>query len=233
MEFSQTTKILLGAIFGGVGFGLGLLQIYWSQRKQRKASEELRDAERQAFIERPQQLDKKIQRLAASQEGLEARADHVAKLLEESRDSIELGSLFDLYSQQIKKYQQETRSRATWSFIFAILSMLAGFGFVLWGGSVLLKANETIVLASGGLLSAVGGAVSSFITKSFLDVHRLSLTQLNRYFQQPVVNDHILMAQRLADNLPNDESRIKAYEKIIDSTTQLIQHHDDSNSIHG
>ncbi|WP_353572385.1 hypothetical protein [Candidatus Albibeggiatoa sp. nov. BB20] len=122
----------------------------------------------------------------------------------------------------MEKYQQETRSRATWSFIFAIISMSFGFGFVIWGGSVLLTAKEPIVLAAGGLLSTVGGAVSGFITKTFLDVHKLSLKQLNRYFQQPVINDHILMVQRLADDSRDEEIRKKAYDKIIDSITKLI-----------
>ncbi len=100
--------------------------------------------------------------------------------------------------------------------------MSFGFGFVIWGGSVLLTAKEPIVLAAGGLLSTVGGAVSGFITKTFLDVHKLSLKQLNRYFQQPVINDHILMVQRLADDSRDEEIRKKAYDKIIDSITKLI-----------
>ena len=45
------------------------------------------------------------------------------------------------------------------------------------------------------MIAAIGGAISAYITKTFLDVHKVSLQQLNRYFAQPVINDHILMAQ--------------------------------------
>ena len=42
------------------------------------------------------------------------------------------------------------------------------------------------------------------------------------YFRQPVLNDHILMAQRLADESDDPETRKAAYAKIIDSVTALI-----------
>ena len=71
------------------------------------------------------------------------------------------------------------------------------------------------------MIAAIGGAISAYITKTFLDVHKVSLQQLNRYFAQPVINDHILMAQRLADALPNDSPKQKAYEGIIASVTAL------------
>ena len=128
--------------------------------------------------------------------------------------------LFNLYSKQIEKYQQQIRSRAAISFMFAIFSMIAGLGFVIWGGTVLLTAKETIVIAAGGILAAIGGGVGGYITKTFLDVHKLSLNQLNRYFKQPVINDHILMAQRMAKNhCPKFAlflfTTIRVYYKII------------------
>lgn len=140
----------------------------------------------------------------------------------ESSDDIAIGRLFNLYSKQIEKYQQETRSRATWSFIFAILSMCAGMAFMFWGGQVVLSAGGANHVAAGAAISAIGGGISAYITKTFLDVHKLSLTQLNRYFTQPVINDHIVMAQRLAEDVKDDEVRKKSYEKIVSSVTSLI-----------
>ena len=196
--------------------------------RQKKASEDVSEAARQAFIEKPTELEAKLYELAQSQEDLEERATEIARLLDEYKNAVSTGRLFNLYSKQIVEYQQETRSRATLSFAFALISMFAGFGFVIWGGSVLLQAKEVIVLAAGGLLSAVGGAMSGFITKTFLDVHKLSLTQLNRYFQQPVINDHILTAQRLADDSDDPETRKKAYDRIIESITKQIDSKGDS-----
>lgn len=139
-----------------------------------------------------------------------------------NQDGIKTEHLFNLYSKQIEKYQQETRTRATLSFLFAILSMSAGMGFMFWGGSFILADPTANHVAAGAAISAIGGGISAYITKTFLDVHKLSLNQLNRYFTQPVINDHIVMAQRLAEDVKDDEVRKKSYEKIVSSITALI-----------
>ncbi|GEM_PF-5033426 len=56
------------------------------------------------------------------------------------------------------------------------------------------------------------------VVSTFLRVHRLSLQQLNRYFNQPVINNHILMAQRLADACGENSVQERAYERIIESS---------------
>ena len=139
-----------------------------------------------------------------------------------SENSISNANLFNLYSKQIEKYQQQTRFRASLSFAFAIFSMLAGLTFIFWGGTVILRGPGWENTAAGSAISAIGGSISAYITKTFLDIHKLSLHQLNRYFKQPVLNDHIIMAQRLADVLQNDSAKQKAYELIIASVTKLI-----------
>jgi len=137
-------------------------------------------------------------------------------------NAIAMGRLFNLYSKQIEKYQQETRTRASWSFVFAIISMFLGMAFVFWGGTFILSDTGTDKVAAGAAISAIGGGISAYITKTFLDVHKLSLTQLNKYFKQPVINDNILMAQRLADDVDDTEVRKESYKNIIDSITGLI-----------
>ncbi|MCI5143134.1 MAG: hypothetical protein D3909_15685 [Candidatus Electrothrix sp. ATG1] len=153
---------------------------------------------------------------------VEEAEERAYKIDSESSDDIAIGRLFNLYSKQIEKYQQETRSRATWSFIFAILSMCAGMGFMFWGGQFILSAAGANHVTAGAAIAAIGGGISAYITKTFLDVHKLSLNQLNRYFTQPVINDHIVMAQRLAEDVRDDEIRKKSYEKIVTSVTALI-----------
>jgi len=87
----------------------------------------------------------------------------------------------------------------------------------------MIASKGTEQIAAGAAISTIGGAVSAFITKTFLGVHRLSLTQLNRYFRQPVVNDHILMAQRLADAVGDPDSKKASYEMVIRSISKLIE----------
>ncbi|WP_417915311.1 hypothetical protein [Candidatus Electronema sp. JM] len=153
---------------------------------------------------------------------LEEAESNAYEIVPGSQEGIKIERLFNLYSKQIATYHQETRIRASLSFFFAILSMCAGMGFMFWGGSVIIIDPNANHVAAGAAISAIGGGISAYITKTFLDVHKLSLTQLNRYFTQPVINDHIVMAQRLAEDVKDDEVRKKSYEKIVNSITALI-----------
>ncbi len=194
--------------------------VSWNTFASSEVNAKVQEAEKKAYEIDPEEIKKTISSLHKSQEGLKEQADSIKTIIQESQNVIEMGRLFNLYSKQIEKYQIETRSRATWSFIFAILSMCAGMGFIFWGGQFILSAEGANHVAAGAAISAIG--ISAYITKTFLDVHKLSLTQLNRYFTQPVINDHIVMAQRLAEDVRDDEVRKKSYEKIIASVTALI-----------
>lgn len=195
----------------------------FSYLRQNRFAPDVRAAARVAFQEKFQELETKLRELADSQTNLEQRTDEVSRALEQSRRLIHMGHLLNLNSRQIEKYQQQTRSRATLSFFVALLAMVAGLGFLVWGGSIVFRADKSILLAAGGIVLAVGGGVSAYITKTFLDIHRVSLDQMNRYFRQPVVNDRILMAQRLADDSEDSRTRQQAYDKIIGSITELIK----------
>jgi hypothetical protein len=98
--------------------------------------------------------------------------------------------------------------------------MGAGLGVLIWGGFNIVS-GDTQHLISGSIVATIGGALSGYITKTFLDVHRLSLLQLNHYFRQPVLNSQILNAQRLADLL-NGEARQRALESIVARVCDLI-----------
>ncbi len=62
------------------------------------------------------------------------------------------------------------------------------------------------------------------------DFYKITLTNLRTLFQfilryflaKPVINDHIVMAQRLAEDVKDDELRKKSYDKIVSSITALI-----------
>lgn len=140
---------------------------------------------------------------------------------QDREDTVLMSSLFNLYGRQIEKYLQATQSRATWSFILAVSSMLSGLWFIYWGGLNIIGAGDKGITA-GAVITTLGGGISAYITKTFLDVHKLSLTQLNQYFKQPAINYNILMAQRLANEVNDEAVRKEAYKNIIDSITTLI-----------
>jgi hypothetical protein len=102
----------------------------------------------------------------------------------------------------------------------AVFSMMAGLGILVWGGWTIV--NDPNHVAAGSVIAAIGGAMSAYITKTFLDVHKLSLRQLNHYFKQPVLNAHILTAQRLTEQLDDKEAKRKALEGIIKRVADLV-----------
>ncbi|MEN6369753.1 MAG: hypothetical protein ABFD77_08665 [Thermotogota bacterium] len=216
--------VVLGLVFPAV---IGVLAAIWKAvidwRNEQRARNQLLEAERYAFKPIPEVAFKTTVKMGAAQEKLEQRTREIADLLDKAQATLTAGGLLDLYNKQIEKYQTETQARAGWSFIFAILAMSAGLGFVIWGGSILFSGAGWKEVAAGSSISAIGGAVSAYITKTFLDVHRLSLGQLNRYFRQPVLNAHILTAQRLADLLDEPDAKRMAYSKIIDSVISLVR----------
>jgi hypothetical protein len=221
---SQLPELVLPVIAATALYIIKTLLEVFREKVQKKNVDQ---AEKQAFTLLPDLVLERIEQLKESQEGLEAKTRKVTDLLDENREALIIGNLFNLYNEQIGRYQDETRSRASWSFYIALIAMFFGFGFVFWGGQHILTQSSWDHLVAGSAIAGIGGSISAFITKTFLSVHKLSLQQLNRYFDQPVINDHILMAQRLADGLSNAESRQKAYENIIASVTGLINHRTD------
>jgi len=188
-----------------------------------RARKRLLEAEKQAYRQSPEDLVERTDQLKTSHDDLEKRARALDALIQSSRRSLQVGRLFDLYSKQIEKYQTETQARAGWSFIFAIVAMIAGLGFVVGGGVHILTNPGWEHVAAATAISGIGGAVGAFITKTFLDVHRLSLSQLNHYFRQPVVNAHVLTAQRLAEQMTDPAARQIAYQQILSQVAGLIR----------
>lgn len=198
---------------------LKLILDFW---KYKLNSKKVEKAEKEAFDLSTYPLTSEIEVLKDEHNNLKQDTELVKMVVENSQNTIAMGRLFNLYSKQIEKYQQETRTRASWSFVFAIISMFLGMAFVFWGGTFILSDTGTDKVAAGAVISAIGGGISAYITKTFLDVHKLSLTQLNKYFKQPVINDNILKVQRLADDVGDIEVRKESYKNLINSITGLI-----------
>jgi hypothetical protein len=137
------------------------------------------------------------------------------------RKDLERRALFDLYSKQIEKYQIETRGRAIWSFAWAVIAMLGGLTLLLFGAWHVFTGGGVDAIPVTAV-TIVGSAVSGFIAKTFLDAHQTSLIQLNHYFKQPVLNSHILTAQRLVELLDTGTPQQDAIKQIIAVVLDLI-----------
>jgi hypothetical protein len=194
LEAFSRRAALLGA---GLTITTFVAKLFFDALQRLRVEKKVIEAEKQAFASVPESIAERTKQ----REGTKQVEGQTSQFVMESDKALQMGSLFNLYNKQIEKYQTQTQSRGGWSFIFAILAMLSGLALVIWGGTHIVFNAGWEHVAAGSLISTVGGALSAFITKTFLDVHRLSLIQLNNYFSQPVLNSHILTAQRLADLL--------------------------------
>jgi hypothetical protein len=122
------------------------------REKEKIATEKVEDAQKRAFY----------------------ASDTTAKEIDYTstdRNSLDLPALFDLYSKQIEKYQIETRGRAIWSFIWAVVAMVGGLSLLLFGAWHVFNGNNSDAIPASAV-TIVGSAVSGFIAKTFLDAHR-------------------------------------------------------------
>jgi hypothetical protein len=131
-------------------------------------------------------------------------------------------ALFDLHSKELVAYQIDTQQRAGWSFIFAIIAMVFGLAFLVSGYGRIIDGQTWEKASVAAVFAALGAALSAFITKTFIDVHRTSLNQMNRYFRQPAIAMHVLTAQRLADAAGDEKLKLRAYRAIIARIINLI-----------
>lgn len=205
----------LSALIAGLSF---VLKVYFDNREAQRARDRLIAAEKYAF-----QVTKDVDfsELGAQIDAGESRAR--AAVRHAHAELVSAAKLSDLYAKQIEKYQTDTQARASWSFFFAVFAMAGGLAFVVWGGTHLLISPGWEHVAGATAIAGIGGATGAFIAKTFLDVHRLSLSQLNHYFRQPVVNAHVLTGQRLADQLTDPVARQRGYELLLRRVADLIR----------
>jgi hypothetical protein len=125
----------------------------------------------------------------------------VAKLLEVSRSDMET-------------YRILSQDQARGSYIMSQVSSAIG-GLILVAGAVaaILISGTTNKVAVASL-TALGGALSGYISRTFLRVYERSLLQLNFFFQVPLVSNYVLTAERLTTKMSKDQ-RDKSYENVI------------------
>lgn len=139
--------------------------------------------------------------------------------------------LAKLYRDQITIYQEAAQRKTDQSFYFAVIVMFLGTAFLAWGGyHIFTNSNGSEFPIAATVISSLGGAISAFIAKTFLDIHKLALLQMNHYYKHPVINDHLLMAQRFSDQMPDNQATREEYQKIISSTTGLVDRMDNNHT---
>jgi hypothetical protein len=189
---SLDVRLVLGVIFGIFALGpyVGALLTLPTARAR------FREAQRQKLKEAQQR----------SAEQLQEGAD-VARLLEVSKRDMET-------------YQILSQDQARGSYIMSLVSSGIG-GLILVGGAVAaILISDTTNKVAVASLTALGGALSGYISRTFLRVYERSLLQLNFFFQVPLVSNYILTAERLTTKMSKDQ-RDSSYEKVVNTVLDI------------
>ncbi|KUN43363.1 hypothetical protein AQJ27_32945 [Streptomyces olivochromogenes] len=145
---------------------------------------------------------------------LQAQKEYHRQALEKLRKATELNTLMELNQGQIGAYHKIVTEQADKSFkssrtamgVGLLLLVCAAFG----GAYVPLEQVRWFI----GALAAFSTMLSGYLTKTYLAMYKESIGQLNRYFDQPVLNSYYLTAERLAEVL-KDEQAVEVRRQII------------------
>ncbi|MEU8919509.1 hypothetical protein AB0D10_01060 [Kitasatospora sp. NPDC048545] len=155
---------------------------------------------------------------AGRQEALDAQT------LAELKNHTELATLLEINQRQIDQYHAIATGQADRSFVTAQRAMASGLLVIMacFIAGLMVPSNEVRWFL--GALGAVGAAISAYLSKTFLFVYKESQAQLNRYFDQPVLNGYYLTAERLADGIqdgPQGDMRRRIIEQVLEASTRV------------
>ncbi|MFE1878026.1 hypothetical protein ACFW9N_45555 [Streptomyces sp. NPDC059496] len=151
------------------------------------------------------------QRKAAAQRKDAQRLDSAA---DDLRERMELASLVNFNRILLDQYHGIATKQANKSFYSSVGAMILGLAVLVVAFFASMQFNalgERVFIGSLTLLSTV---FVGYIGKTFMAVYDRSLQQLNQYFNQPVMNQYFLSAERIVDRL-DDETKNELLAEIV------------------
>ncbi|MCX4504551.1 hypothetical protein [Streptomyces anulatus] len=127
--------------------------------------------------------------------------EYEKEAIEKLKKSTELATLMELNQGQIKDYHTIVTNQADKSFRSSQTAMGIGITMLvgcLIGGFYVDAAQLRWFLAA---VAAISSTMTAFLNRTYLSMYRDSIAQLNRYFDQPVLNSYYLTAERLSEGL--------------------------------
>ncbi|NJC69122.1 hypothetical protein HC031_05220 [Planosporangium thailandense] len=123
---------------------------------------------------------------------------------------------------QMNNYDAIARGQAASSYLASLGAMLAGLALLATGILIAYFATNASTKYAAAFLTAVGSITGGYISKTFLSVQERATKQLSYYFQQPLIQSYVLMAERLTQNLDKEEQN-HAIKSIIGGMVNLLR----------
>ncbi|MFI6334114.1 hypothetical protein [Streptomyces sp. NPDC050535] len=127
--------------------------------------------------------------------------------LEKLKKTTELATLMELNQDQIATYHRIVTQQADKSFKSSRTAMGVGLFLIVCAaiGGAYVPMEEVRWFI--GALAAFSTLLTGYLTKTYLAMYKESIGQLNRYFDQPVLNSFYLTAERLVSGLDEEHAQ--------------------------
>ncbi|MFJ3205827.1 hypothetical protein [Streptomyces sp. NPDC086989] len=157
--------------------------------------------------------------IKATQDAAERQQVEDAQRLAQLKIVTPLATLLELNQTQIDEYHRIATDQADRSFRSSQRAMAIGLLIIIGCCAAGLYFQNAQVKVFVGSIAAVAAGLSAFLNRTYLQMYGQTLSQLNRYFEQPVLTGYYLTAERLAQDLKDDpESEMR--RRIIDQVLQ-------------
>lgn len=157
--------------------------------------------------------------LQATQDAAERQQIEDAQRLTQLKIVTPLATLLELNQTQIDEYHRIATDQADRSFRSSQRAMAIGLLIIIGCAAAGLYFQNAQVKIFVGSIAGVAAGLSAFLNRTYLHMYGQTLSQLNRYFEQPVLTGYYLTAERLAQDLKDDpESEMR--RRIIDQVLQ-------------
>jgi hypothetical protein len=119
-----------------------------------------------------------------------------------------------LNRQLMGEYHEMARSQAANSYRNSQIAMGVGLALLIIGSWIVLTANSTSSKIALAGLTTVGTVLGGYVATTFLRAHQLALAQLNFYFRQPLVDNYLVNAERVARDM-DANARPRALSTVV------------------
>lgn len=157
-------------------------------------------------------------------ERIKAERERHAQAMEQLRKTTQLVTLMELNQDQIKTYHDIVTEQADKSFKSARNAMTAGLVLLVAAAAGGVKVPIEEIRWFIGALSLFSTVFSAYLSRTYLMLYRESISQLNRYFDQPVQNSYYLTAERLAAELEGETAqavRKQIIDQVLETSTRI------------
>ncbi len=143
------------------------------------------------------------------------RREEVEQALSRLRDRMTLPSLIELNRSMLNEYHSIATNQAQKSFRSGQRAIFAGFTWLIacFTSVIVISSFEGKIITAA--LAPIGGLLAGFLGRTYIHVYERSLSQLNQYYNQPLLNSYYLTAERLAENI-SDSAKDRVLECIVD-----------------